>query len=354
MAVMTELLNYMIQKRASDLHLKAGSPPALRIDGKLVLTDLPALTATQMSDMASEILPVNRAADFDRTGESDFALGFSGVGRFRVSVIRQRGSVGIVMRRVTTTVPSFDTLGFPPPIRQLAELRRGLILVTGPADSGKSTTVGSILDNINENSARSILTIEDPIEILHADKQSFITQREVGTDTLTHHDGFLRSLRHDPDVIFVDRIPDQETMDAVLTAAAGRLVITTMGSLNATDTVFRVIDYFPPHLERQARTQLASVLAGVISQRLMERQDQPGRVPVFELMVATPRIHDSITQIPGSQDLESLIEAGDYNGMRTLDQHLTELYRGGIIGIREAIAAATHPRDLRVQLQHSG
>jgi twitching motility protein PilT len=352
MAVMTELLNYMLQMRASDVHLKAGSSPALRIDGRLQLSDMTALNAPKMEELAKEIVPAGRAKEFLETGELDFAIGYPGMGRFRVSVMRQRGSVAIALRRVPTSAPSFDTLGFPAPVRQIADLNRGLILVTGPADSGKSTTAASIIDTINQTHARSIITIEDPIELLHADKQSFVTQREVGTDTKSHFSGFTKSLRHDPDVVFLDRIPDQETMEAVLTAASGRLIISTMTSLNATDTVSRVVDFFPPHLARQARFSLGSVLEAVISQRLLEREDKPGRVPVFELMITTPRIHDSITQQEGSQELETLIETGDYNGMQTIDQHLTELYHQGVISLREALSAATHPRELRVALQH--
>jgi twitching motility protein PilT len=352
MADIGELLNHLVQKRASDLHLKAGSVPCLRINNRLERTTLPVMTAPQMAEIAAEVLPTSRAADFDRSGEADFAVGFPGVGRFRISMLRQRGTVAIVFRRVATTVPSFDALGFPQPIRQLAELRRGLVLVTGPADSGKSTTIGSILNHINENFPMSIVTVEDPIEILHADQQSFVSQREVGTDTANHYDGFTRSLRHDPDVIYVDRISDGPMMDAVLTAATGRLVISTMNTLNAAETIAQIVDFFPPHMARQTRHSLAAVLEGVISQRLLERQDGRGRIAAFEMMVATPRIHDSIVEAPGSQDLETLIAAGEYNGMRTMDQHLLELHRSGAVGIREALSAATHPRELRVQLQH--
>lgn len=353
MADIAELLNHLIQKRASDLHLKAGSVPFLRVNGRLEPTGLPLMSAALMAELAAEVLPTTRAADFDRTGEADFAVGFAGVGRFRISMLRQRGTVAIVFRRVATTVPSFDALGFPQPVRQLAELRRGLVLVTGPADSGKSTTIGSIINHINENFPMSIVTVEDPIEILHADQQSFVTQREVGTDTVNSYDGFTRSLRHDPDVIYVDRISDGSMMDAVLTAATGRLVISTMNTLNVQETVAQVVDYFPPHLARQTRHSLAAVLEGVISQRLLERQDGRGRIAAFEMMVATPRIHDAIVEAPGAQDIESLIAAGEYNGMRTMDQHLLELHRSGVIGVREALSAASHPRELRVSLQHS-
>jgi twitching motility protein PilT len=351
MPEVSELLTHLLEMRASDLHLKAGSPPFIRLNTRLQPTDLPVLTAADMTNMAHDVLPPNRAADFEVNGESDFALSVSGVGRFRVSVVRQRGSVGIVFRRVVTTVPTFDALGFPPPIRQLAERRSGLLLVTGPSDSGKSTTIATMLDHINQHAAMSVITIEDPIEFLHADRKAFISQREVGTDTRDAKSGFARSLRHDPDVIYIDRLADAELMATVLSAASGRLIISTLSTLNASDTIARIIDFFPPHQARQARHSLAAVLQGVISQRLLERQDGKGRVAAFELMVATPRIHDTIVEAPGSQELESLIETGEYNGMQTMDQHLTELYRTGMVSMRDALSASSHPRDLRVILQ---
>lgn len=353
MADIVQLLRHLMEQRASDLHIKAGSPPFLRINGRLRAADLPVMNASETEDLAGSILPADRAEEFRLTGETDFALGISGVGRFRVSVMRQRGSAGLVFRRVLTSPPTFEALGLPPTVRQLAERRRGLVLVTGPTDSGKSTTIASMINHINEHAPASVITIEDPIEMLHADKKAFISQREVGTDSQSHAAALQRSLRHDPDVIFVDSIVSSDVMDLVLSASSGRLVISTLPSVNTTESIQRIIDFFPPHQARQIRHTLATVLQGVISQRLIDRDDANGRVAAFELMVSTPRIHDAIVEAPGSQDLESLIQTGEYYGMQTLDQHLAALHRAKVITMREALAYAIHPQELRVQLQGS-
>lgn len=354
MAEISELLAVMVEHRASDLHLKAGSPPFIRVNGRLQSMELPPITPIDSESVAQGLIPANRAADFAERGEVDFAISVSGLGRFRASVMRQRGSVGIVLRRVPTTPPKFDALGLPPPVRQLAERRTGLLLVTGPADSGKSTTVATMINHINEHAPASIITVEDPIEILHADKKAYISQREVGTDTRSHVAGLGASLRHDPDVIFVDRILDSETMEAVLSAASGRLIISTLPALNATETIQRIVDFFPPHQAQQVRHTVGTVLQGIISQRLLDREDGKGRVGAFEVLVSTSRIRDSITEVAGSLDLEKLIATGDYYGMQTLDQHLTELHKNKLISMRDALSAATHPQDLRVQLQPIG
>lgn len=309
------------------------------------------IRASDAEELAHALLPPDRAEEFARTGETDCALSVSGVGRFRVSVMRQRGSVSIVFRRVLTSPPSFEALGLPPPVRQLAERRQGLVLVTGPADSGISTTIAAMINHINEHAPVSIITIENPIEMLYADKRSFITQREVETDTKSHLKALQRSLRHDPDVLYVDEIPDTETMSLILTAASGRLVISTLPSLNTAETIRRIVDFFPPHQHRQVKHTIANVLQGVISQRLVEREDGNGRVAAFEFMVSTPRIHDAIIEVPGAQDLENLIETGEYYGMQTMDQCLAQLHKAKLIGTREALSAAVHPQDLRVHLQ---
>lgn len=349
-----ELLRYLVDQRGSDLHLKAGSPPFLRVNGRLQASSLPKITAADTTALIETILPTERAEEFRRSGETDFAMGISGMGRFRVSVIRQRGSAGVVFRRVHTSPPSFDEIGLPPVVRQLAERRKGLVLVTGPSDSGRSTTISTMINHLNERGATSVITVEDPIEVLHADKQSFINQREVGTDTTDHLSGLQRSLRHDPDVLYVDRVPNAEVMGMVLSAASGRLVITSMSSLNSEGTVQRVIDFFPPYQARQTRHALAAVLQGVICQRLLDREDGRGRVAAFEIMVATQRLHDAIVEAPGAQTIESLIAAGDYYGMQTMDQHLAALHKARTISLRDALSSAIHPQDLRVQLQQSG
>lgn len=353
MADVADLLRHLMEVRASDLHIKAGSVPFLRINGRLHPSALPVMKPAETEELANSILPADRAEEFRKTGETDFALGVSGVGRFRVSVMRQRGSAGLVFRRVLTSPPSFEVLGLPAPVRQLAERRRGLVLVTGPADSGKSTTVASMINHINEHAPASIITIEDPIEMLHADKKAFISQREIGTDSQNHLIALRRSLRHDPDVIYVDAINDVDLMATVLGAATGRLVISTLPSINTVETIRRIVDFFPPHQSRQIRHTLASALQGVISQRLIDRDDGKGRVAAFEVMISTPRVHDAIVEAPGAQEVEALIETGEYYGMRTMDQSLAELHRAKIIAMREALASAIHPQELRVQLQGS-
>jgi twitching motility protein PilT len=345
------LLSEMASHQASDLHLKAGSPPFVRRNGRLGALDLPVVRSADLEDLAHQILPVDRADEFHATGETDFGMGFSGVGRFRVSVMRQRGSVSVVFRRVPTTPPTFADLGLPGLVRQLAERPSGLILVTGPADSGKSSTIAAMVNHINETTTASIITIEDPIELLYSDHRAFVSQREVGTDTRSHRDGLRRSLRHDPDVIYIDQVPDVDVMSLVLAAASGRLVLSSLPTLNALETIQRVIDFFPVHHSRQVRQSLASVLQGIVSQRLLPREDEQGKVAAFELLSMTPRIHDSITEVPGSENLEGLMADGEYYGMQTMDQHLLELHNRRLISKRDAVAASSHPQELRIMLQ---
>lgn len=345
------LLSEMATHHASDLHLKAGSPPFVRRHGRLGALDLPVVRSSDLEELAHQILPVDRAEEFHATGETDFGMGFSGIGRFRVSVMRQRGSVSVVFRRVPTAPPTFEDLGLPPLVSQLAERQSGLILVTGPADSGKSSTIAAMVNHINQSTTASIITIEDPIELLYADRRGFVSQREVGTDTRSHREGLRRSLRHDPDVIYVDQIEDADVMALVLAASSGRLVLSSMPTLNATETIQRVIDFFPVHHARQVRQSLASVLQGIVSQRLLPREDGNGKVAALELLSMTPRIHDSIIEVPGYEPLEGLIADGEYYGMQTMDQHLLELHNHRLIGKRDAVAAASHPQELRILLQ---
>ncbi len=353
MAEVGELLKQLVEMRGSDLHLKAGSPPFIRINGRLQAVDGERLRPDATVELSRSIIPADRMEEFAASGEADFALSVPGLGRFRVSVLRQRGSIAIVMRRVLNVPPTLATLGLPPLVGQLAEKRQGLILVTGPADSGRSTTIASMLNHINENSPVSIITIEDPIEILHADQKAFVQQREIGSDTKDHLSGLRHSLRHDSDVVYIDRVPDVETMDVVLAAATSRLIITSFSSLNCKDTLSRIVDMFPERQAAQTRGRLAAVLQGIISQRLLDREDGKGRVAAFELMSATPRIVDAIVEAPGSQELDSLIKTGDYYGMQTLDQHLVALHQKGLVGLRDVLSSATHPQEVRVVLQQS-
>jgi len=353
LADISELLQHLINQRASDLHLKPKSVPFLRVNGRLRPSELPEVSAADTEELIQQLLPPERAERLRSTGEVDFAVGFPGVGRFRLNVMRQRGSASLAIRRVLTTPPSFDALGLPAPVHQLAERSQGLLLVTGPTNSGKSTTVATMLDHINEREAVNIICIERPIEMLHADKKSFISQREVGTDTDSHLAGLQQALRHDPEVIYVDQISDPDTMELALAAATGNLVIGTLPTLNAEESVRYVLDLLPERREQQIRAQLASVLQGIVSQRLISRADGRGRIGAFEFMMVTTRMRDAILRSTGALDIETIIETGEYYGMQTLDQHLALLHRGGMIGLRDALSAATHPQELRVALQQA-
>ena len=269
---------------------------------------------------------------------------------------RQRGSVGLVFRRVPPGIPSFETLGLPAVVRRMAEEDRGLLLVTGPTGSGKTSTVASMIDHINESRQCNIVTIEDPIEVLHVDKQAIVSQREVGTDTHDYAQAMSRVTGHDPDVIMVGELRDPDTVWAALTAAEnGHLVISTMRTTNVTETLARIVDFFPPFQQRQARMTLASALRGVVSQRLLERADGRGRVPAVEVLVSTNRVFDRIADPDAPGDtLEEIIAEGEYHGMQTFDQGLLHLYAAGLISLRDALAAATHIDEFRIALKAAG
>ncbi|MDQ1493012.1 MAG: twitching motility protein PilT [Actinomycetota bacterium] len=358
MLELSEVLRYVVEQRASDLHLKAGSRPFIRIDGHLTETPFDTLGPADTERLAYAVLPPDRADEFTRHGEADFAYGSGeagGAGRFRVNVFRQRNTVALVLRRVLPGTPSFDALGLPPAVRRLTEEPRGLVLVTGPTGSGKTTTIAAMIDSINESQARHIVTIEDPIEVLHSDKRSLVNQREIGTDTENYASALKRVLRQDPDVIFIGEMRDPETVGAALSAAnTGHLVFSTLHTVNATETVNRIVDFFPPHQQHQARLSLAGSLRGIVSQRLLERVDGKGRIPAVEVLVATGRAFDKIVSPDETHELEQIIAEGEYYGMQTFDQSLFALYKNGLIGLRDALAAASHPHDLRIALQQAG
>jgi twitching motility protein PilT len=358
MPELADLLHYVMEQRASDLHLKAGSRPCVRVDGHLRETDFEVLGPADTERMAFALMPPARADEFDESGEADFAHGSGdtgGAGRFRVNVFRQRGSIALVLRRVLPGTPSFDALGLPSVVRRLTEEPRGLLLVTGPTGSGKTTTIAAMVDYINETQSKHIVTIEDPIEVLHPDKRSIVNQREIGSDTADYHSAMKRVLRQDPDVIFIGEMRDPETVWAALSAAnTGHLVLSTLHTVNATETINRVIDFFPPHQQRQVRMSLAGSLRGVISQRLLERVDGKGRIPAVEVLVVTGRAFDKIVNPEDTHELEQIIAEGEYYGMQTFDQGLFTLYKDGLIGLRDALTTASHPHDLRIALQQAG
>jgi twitching motility protein PilT len=347
-----ELLRYAVTREASDVHIKVGSVPVVRIDGRLERSDFEKLTPAETERIAFAVMPKNRAEEFIETGEADFAHSVAGLGRFRVNVHRQRGCVGLVMRRVQSSIPSFDSLGLPVSVRRLAENPRGLVLVTGPTGSGKTTTLAAMIDHINSTMSRHIVTVEDPIEVLHADKQSIVNQREVGTDTADFASALRRVLRQDPDVILIGEMRDAETVATALSAAeTGHLVFSTLHTINATETINRIIDFFPPHQQRQTRMAVAGALRGIVSQRLVEMRNGAGRVPAIEVLVATGRVFDKIVNAEETHEIEEIIADGEYYGMQTFDQSLLSLYKRGAIDLREALAASSRPHDLRLLIE---
>jgi twitching motility protein PilT len=345
------LLRESVRREASDVHVKVGAPPYLRIDGHLTPLPGEAVTAADTERVAFAIMPKSRAEEFLQHHEADFAYSVAGLGRFRVNVFRQRGSVGLVARRVLPRIPSFEELGLPPVVRRLAEEPRGLVLVTGPTGSGKTTTLAAMIDHINETQSRHIVTIEDPIEVLHPDKRSIVNQREIGSDTEDFHAALKRVLRQDPDVILIGEMRDPETVWAAISAAeTGHLVLSTLHTMGATETITRIIDFFPPHQQHQVRMSVAQSLKGIVSQRLLERADRSGRVPAMEVLVATGRVFDKIADPAQTHELETIIAEGGYYGMQTFDQSLLGLYASGVVTRRDALATATNPHDLRLEM----
>jgi twitching motility protein PilT len=355
-ARLEDLLRFLVERRGSDLHLKVGSPPRVRVDGHLQPAPFDAPTAADTERLAFAIFPPARADEFEASSEADFALDRPGLGRFRVNVYRQRGTVALVFRSVMPGIPSFASLGLPGVVQRLAEERRGLVLVTGPTGSGKTTTIASMLDHVNTTRAVNIVTIEDPIEVLHSDKRAIVSQREIGADTEGFAQAMRRVLRQDPDVIFVGEMRDPETVWAALAAAeTGHLVLSTLHTADTIETVNRIVDFFPAHQHKQIRLSMGTSLRGIVSQRLLERADGSGRVPAVEVLVNTGRVYDRIVDpdAPGDS-LHEIVAAGDYYGMQTFDQSLLRLYADGMVGLRDALATASNPSDLRVAMQQAG
>jgi twitching motility protein PilT len=348
-------LRALVDSGGSDLHCKVGSPPRVRIDGRLRKLRGEALTAPAMDQMASEVLRADLVEEFRRTNEADFAYSLAGVGRFRVNAFRTRGSVGLVFRRVSVGAIPLADLGLPPVLASLALEPRGLVLVTGPTGSGKTTTLAGMLDHVNASREVHIVTIEDPIEVLHYDKLAMVNQREVRVDTEDFATALRSALRQDPDVILVGEMRDEETVKAAMAAAeTGHFVMSTLHTTDAQETVNRVIDFYPPHEQKQVRLALAGALRGVICQRLVPRADGAGRCVVMEVMVVTGRIADAIADPDRTGTITELIAEGGYYGMQTFDQHLVALIAAGTVTVEDALAASTNPHDLTVQLRAGG
>jgi len=355
MTTLAELLSHLDEVRGSDLHLKPGAAPHVRVDGQLRPAPFEPLARGAVDALADEVLDDLRRAELESTGQTSTGLSVPGVGRFRVAVHRQRGSLAMVVRRVPPEIPELSDLGLPVQVERFAEEERGLVLVTGPPGSGKSSTVAALLDRINKTRACHILTIEDPIEVLHADARALVTQREVGTDTTSFAEGLRGGLRQDADVIFVAELVDAATARQALTAAeVGHLVISTLRASGAADTVTRLLDLFPLAEQDLARQSLVSVLRGIASQRLLERADGKGRVAAVEVLVGTSKVVDCIADAARVGELDKVLADGHYHGMQTLDQALLELVRDGLVSMRDALAASANPEDLRIALGHAG
>jgi twitching motility protein PilT len=348
------LLEAVADKGASDLHLIVGAPPMMRIDGQLVRVDAPALRPSDTEAAAEAITPPDRKHLLQTQKELDFAHSIPGGGRFRVNVFRQRGSISVVMRRVRLGGASFKELGLPPVIRQLSEAPRGLVLVTGPTGAGKTTTLASMIEHINRTKAVHILTIEDPIEVLHPHRKASINQRELGVDVDSYLAAMRSAMRQDPDVILIGEMRDTETVAASLAAAeTGHLVLSTLHTVDAVETVNRIVDFFPPFQQHQVRVTLASVLRGVICQRLVPRVGG-GRVPVLEVLVNNGRVADRIVDSDSTSEIREIIADSAFYGMQTFDASLLSLLRQGLVSQEDALEAASNPHDMTLAMEQAG
>ena len=335
-------LRALVDSGGSDLHCKVGSPPRVRVDGVLRRLQVADLTADDTEHFVREVLRGDLIETFAKTNEADFAYGIDDVGRFRVNVFRQRGMAGLVFRRVAVGAIPLEDLGLPQVLGPLSLEPRGLILVTGPTGSGKTTTLAGMVDMINQNRDVHIVTIEDPIEILHFDKRAMVNQREVHVDTDDFAIALRAAMRQDPDVILVGEMRDQETVKAAISAA------------DAQETIARVIDFFPPHEQHQIRLSLASALKGIICQRLVPRADGLGRCVAMEICINTGRVAEAIADQDKTATIPQLVSEGGFYGMQTFDQHLTELFRDGVITLDAAMDGSSSPHDLMVELRRLG
>jgi twitching motility protein PilT len=348
----TDLLRYTVEMGGSDLHIKAGNVPFVRVDGELEPTPFPALSSNDTAGAAIAIMPEHKRKEFETSNEADFGYTMPGVGRFRVNVFRQRGMVGLAIRRVRSDVPTIEELLLPPVISQLAESPRGLVLVTGPTGTGKTTSIASMIGHINRTRRAHIVTIEDPIEVVHDDDRSIIQQREIGLDTDSYGAALKHVIRQDPDVIFVGEIRDPESaLSAIQAAETGHLVISTLHTIDATETINRLLDLFPPQQQREVRSSFAGALMGIVSQRLVPRADEKGRVPAVEVLIATGRVYDRIVDPSATVEIHDVIAEGEYYGMQTFDQALVKLVVEGLVTESDARRASTNPHDFVLALR---
>ena len=348
-----KILEEMINQGASDLHLKAGLPPVVRVDGKLRHLGLDRSSPKDLEDIASQILTPSQKERFTKTREVDFAFGVSGLARFRANYYVQRGSIAMVFRHVPVDIKSVDELSLPPVLKELALRPRGLIFVTGTVGSGKSTTLTAMVSEINKTANKNIITVEDPIEFLHHDEKSIINQREIGSDTSSFHEALRHILRQDPDVILIGEIRDALTMEIALMAAdTGHLVLTTLHTVDATQTINRVISFFPPHQHQEIRYLLAATLQSVVAQRLIPLKEGKGRVPAVEVMIVTSSIREYIIDPDKTPLISQAIREGvSSHGMQSFDQSLMKLLTDGKISMEEALKSSSNPHEFSLRLK---
>jgi twitching motility protein PilT len=349
-----DLLKIAVERKASDIHLKVGGHPIIRVDGQLEpLSDLKRLMQEDTVAMAFSIMNARQKQRFKEELEIDIAYSVPGLGRFRCAIFQQRGSVGLVLRVIPARIFSIRELMLPPALEKIAEERRGLVLCTGTTGSGKSTTLAAMIDHINSTRSEHIITVEDPIEFLHRDKRSLVNQREIDVDTRGFAGALRAGLRQDPDVILVGEMRDYETIEtALLAAETGHLVFSTLHTLDATETINRIISVFPPHHQKQIRIQLSQVLKAIISLRLVPRADGIGRVPAVEVLISTGYIRECIEQKEKTKFIREQIAQGTSQyGMQTFDQSLFQLFKNGLITLEEALLRATNPDEFRLKVQ---
>jgi twitching motility protein PilT len=349
-----ELLKKAVSQNASDVHIKVGSPPIVRVTGELVpMSDEERLSQQDAMKIAFSVMSPGQRDIFKQKNEIDLAYSVPGLGRFRCNVFIQRGTIGLVFRVISMRIPSVEELNLPEVIKKIAMEERGLVLVTGTTGSGKSTTLATMIDYINMNRTCNIVTIEDPIEYLHRDKKSIVNQREIGSDTESFGKALRSALRQDPDVILVGEMRDFETIQTALVAAeTGHLVFSTLHTIDATETVNRVIAVFPPYQHKQVRMQLSSVIKGIISMRLMPRADGKGRVPAVEVMIATATIKDCILDQDKTKLIPDVIAQSKLHyAMQTFDQSLFDLFKSGLISYEEALRRASSPDDFVLRVK---
>jgi len=350
---LNDILKVAIKAGSSDIHIKAGLPPVFRIDGSLVpYKEAPRLSPDMVNQMAFGIMNQGQQKKFKDNNEIDLAYGVPGLGRFRVNVFQQRGTIGIVFRVIPFGISTIEQLHLPKVLERISMEQRGLILVTGTTGSGKSTTLAAMIDYINSNRTCHIVTIEDPIEFLHRDKKSIVNQREVGFDTNSFAIALKSALRQDPDVILVGEMRDFETIETALTAAeTGHLVLSTLHTIDATETITRIVTVFPPYQQAQIRLQLSTIIKGIVSQRLVPRADGRGRVPAIEVLVASARIRECIADKDKTKEIHDSITKGFTTyGMQSFDQSLMTLYRKNLISFEEALRQSSNPDDFKLKV----